>query len=361
MSWIKSILRFCIPTVIVILGLEFGARALFNPPPGKLTQNKAVYSEAELDKSIPFIHSRNGSSCVTIRNGFNWNQWWGYSARSLDLDCAKEFFSKENFNVVFLGGSAMYNGEAPNYLTALDYLATKDIEGIRSINLAEGGARHMNMSVRFQREVLPLKPDLVIFFDGYNEFNSILYGGGNPNDDFNWQVSGKLRMHTPHRLYIEKAIQISKFLELALIHTGIYSSARNVYGIRYDRDLMQRAADTYLSDKQVTSALCDQFSIKCVFVIQPQIFTSSLDEHLDIILYEDRMMPHSKETRVSGYNRILEKCADCVDLSESLNEVSNSFIDPVHFSKAGSEKVGNLLEAIILKQIESSMKKSKTN
>ena len=33
------------------------------------------------------------------------------------------------------------------------------------------------MSVKFQRQVIQLKPDLVIFFDGFNEFNSIIYGG----------------------------------------------------------------------------------------------------------------------------------------------------------------------------------------
>jgi hypothetical protein len=244
----------------------------------------------------------------------------------------------------------MSNREAPNYLTALDYLATNDIEKVRSINLAESGARHKNMSVRFQREVLQLKPDLVIFFDGYNEFNSIVYGG-NPVDDYYWTVAGNFRMHDPHRIYIDKAIEISKFLELALVHTGIYSSARIVDPSTYNADLMQIGADTYLKDKRITSAICDQFSIKCLFIIQPQIFTSTLGEHLDIISHYNRSFPSSKGMRILGYNQILEKCVDCIDLSESLNEVSSTFIDPVHFNKAGGEKLGSLLKTLILENM----------
>ena len=100
--------------------------------------------------------------------------------------------------------------------------------------------------------------------------------------------------------------------------------------------------------KKITSALCNQFSIKCLFIIQPQIFTSTLDEHLDIISRYENDFPRAKEMRISGYNRILKECADCIDFSEALNEVSSSFIDEVHFGKAGSEKLGGLIKNLII-------------
>ena len=321
MNWIKNKLKIVIPLTIVIFGLEFGARLLLhNPNPVK--RDFSEYSKAELDKSLSFIHPKNGDRCITLRKGFNWNQWWGFNARVLNLDCAEEFFSHETFNIVFLGGSTMNNAQAPNHLTTLDYMATKNINGVKSINLAESGARHMNMSVKFQRQVIQLKPDLVIFFDGFNEFNSIIYGG-NPDDDYYWTIAGKYRIHKPYRLYIDKAIEISKFLELTLIHTGFYSSARNIRNVKYNTKLIHKGADTYLKDKKITSALCNQFSIKCLFIIQPQIFTSTLDEHLDIISRYENDFPRAKEMRISGYNRILKECADCIDFSEALNEVSS--------------------------------------
>lgn len=356
MIWIKTSLKFFIPTILVISGLEFGAR-LFIETSNPIKMSFADYNEAELDYSLPFIHERNGGSCVNINKGFNWNQWWGFSARSLDFNCAKEFFKSESISVVFLGGSTMHNAEAPNYLTTLDYLAIKDIQGVRSINLAESGARHMNMSIRFQREVIPLSPDLVIFLDGYNEFNSIIYGGS-PGDDFYWTASGKIRMHNPYRIYIDKVIEKSKFLELALVRSGLYNSSRNVSNIKYNEDLMQKAADSYLADQSITSALCEKFSIKCLFVIQPQVFNSSLEEHIKIISHNDIRFPHSKDIRISGYNRILNKCSHCIDLSDSLNGVRNSFYDPVHFGKSGSKRLGKLFEDLIVDSIDQLNKKT---
>jgi hypothetical protein len=350
MSWIKSISKMFIPLIIVVLGLEFGARQILIDP-NLHSRNFSSYSEVELDRSLPFINEQNGEDCVTLRDGFHWNQWWGFSARILHLECAKEFFSGESFNVVFMGGSAMFNAEAPNYLTVLDYLATRNIDNLKSINLSESGARHMNMAVRFQREVLPLKPDLVIFFDGFNEFNSIVYGG-DPSDDFYWTATGNVRMHQPARLYIDKAIELSSFFELALLHSGVYRTSRNVFGISAHYESIHAAVDTYVRDKQVTSALCNAFDIKCLFVIQPQVYGSPNLQHLQIISSTSRTFPHAKEIRTIGYEIILERCSDCIDMSRALDEIDNSFIDPVHFSKAGSQILGMRLERLIRENLD---------
>ena len=227
MSWIKKVSKFTIAFAIVLFGLEFGARMILSEP--TYSNDFLGYTQDELDPLLPFISEKNGGSCIAIQQGFNWIQWWGFSSKKLNHECAKEFFSEGNFNIVFMGGSAMYNAEAPNFSTTLEHYATQNIQNVRSINLAESGARHTNMSIRFQQEVIPLDPDLVIFFDGYNEFNSILYGGA-PVDSFYWTVAGKNRMHSLHRVFIDKAIELSVFLELGLIRTGLYASSRNESG-----------------------------------------------------------------------------------------------------------------------------------
>ena len=162
MNWIRLIIIVTIPIFITILGLEFGARLILDSG-DKRSRDYSDYLPKELDKSLPFIADKNGQKCIELNLGFNWNQWWGFVNRDLDLECAKRHFLDDTFNVVFMGGSAMFNREAPNFHTTIDYLAINDLKKVRSINLAESGARHMNMSVRFQREVTKLKPDLVIF------------------------------------------------------------------------------------------------------------------------------------------------------------------------------------------------------
>ena len=351
MSWIKSALIAFVPLSIIIFGLEFGARLLLGKFEG-LPRDFSGYTDVELDRTLPFIYDQNGADCISFNSAFHWNQWWGYSAKNLDIQCAKSFFSEETFNVVFMGGSAMFNAEAPNYLTTLEYLATSDIERLRSINLAESGARHMNMSIRFQREVIQLEPDLVIFFDGYNEFNSLLYNGS-PLDDFYWTATGKVRMHRPYRLYVDKAIELSSFLELALIHTGIYRSARNVRDVNYDAKLVNEASLTYLRDMSVTSSLCESHGIKCVFIIQPHVYGSKLPEHAQIISAQSTKFPADERIRVDGYARILNGCGLCVDMSSLLDDLPNSFLDPVHFGKDGSQRLGSVFRKLILEEIKS--------
>jgi len=349
MNWIRLIIIVTIPIFITILGLEFGARLILDSG-DKRSRDYSDYLPKELDKSLPFIADKNGQKCIELNLGFNWNQWWGFVNRDLDLECAKRHFLDDTFNVVFMGGSAMFNREAPNFHTTIDYLAINDLKKVRSINLAESGARHMNMSVRFQREVTKLKPDLVIFFDGYNEFNSISYGGS-PEDDFYWTASGKNRMLKPYRLYIDKAIELSSFLELALIHTSLYKSSRNVSNILLTEVEIEKSALTYLNDKKVTQKLCKAFEINCVFVIQPHIYGSEIDEHKDIILRHSKKIPHNEMVIKNGYKIILEGCNDCVDFSEGLNNVKKTFIDPVHFSKKGSIKVAEFFKEIIVRNM----------
>jgi len=349
MNWIRLILIVSLPVFITILGLEFGARLILDSG-DKRSRDYSDYLPKELDKSLPFIADHNGQKCIELNLGFNWNQWWGFVNRDLDLECAKQHFSGDTFNVVFMGGSAMFNREAPNFHTTIDYLAIKDLKKVRSINLAESGARHMNMSVRFQREVTKLKPNLVIFFDGYNEFNSISYGGS-PEDDFYWTASGKNRMLKPHRLYIDKAIELSSFLELALVHTGLYKSSRNVSKVLLNELEIENSALTYLNDKNVTQTLCIALDIKCIFVIQPHIYGSGIDEHKDIILRYSKKIPQNEMVITNGYKIILEGCDNCVDFSEGLNNIEKTFIDPVHFSKKGSMKVANLFREIIVRNM----------
>ena len=349
MNWIRTVVIITVPLLIVTLGLELGSRAIFYIA-GSGGRDFSTYTNQELDKDLPFILDVNGGRCIEIRPGFNWDQWWGYSAKKLDANCVKEHLGGDTFNVVFMGGSAMFNAEAPNYLTHIDHYATHNLAEVKTINLAESGARHMNMSVLFQREVLPLRPDLVIFLDGYNEFNSGLYGG-DPKDDFYWTATGKVRMHKPYRLYIDKVIELSKFLEIALVHTGLYQSSRNVTGVKFERHLVDEAASQYLLDKKNTKRLCEAASISCLFVIQPQIFGSDLNEHKTIIQRSISQMPYHEKIHVNGYTHILKRCEDCIDMSALLHGEYDTYLDPVHFSKRGSELVGSRVRELIIAQM----------
>ncbi len=343
MNFIK-IIKFLIPLIILISCLELGSRYILKWE--KSSKEFPNYTSDELDSDIPFIKKINGGDCVKVVSSFHWNQWWGFNNRNLNLKCAKNHFSEKTFNIVFMGGSAMDLKYAPNYLTTIDYYSTLGLKNVHTINLAESGARHMNMSVRFQREVIPLNPDLVIFFDGFNEFNSIKYNGS-PYDDFYWTATGKNRMHSPYKLYIDKAIELSAFFELALVHTGIYTSSRNVTGVSFDKKATELTAKQYLLDKKNTKYLCKSYKINCLFVIQPHIYSSKIEEHSKIIDFISKNIPHEKKILEYGYKIILENCYDCIDMSMALINQKKTFFDSVHSYKNGSKILGGKFKKLI--------------
>ena len=80
-------------------------------------------------------------------------------------------------------------------------------------------------------------------------------------------------------------------MELVSVHIRIYPSSRIFDMLAYYADLIQFGAYTYLKDKRKTSADYDQTYIKYLFLIQMQVSTSNLDQHLEIISHYDRMFP----------------------------------------------------------------------
>ena len=127
----------------------------------------------------------------------------------------------------------------------------------------------------------------------------------------------------------------------------------NINDVKLDIGLVGDAALAYLRDKSVTSSLCHTFDIKCVFIIQPQVYGSSLDQHLEIISATAARFPAAQGIRTEGYKKIIQGCRDCIDMSSALNNLPYSFIDPVHFGKEGSRELGKLFRNLILENMGS--------
>jgi hypothetical protein len=171
-------------SVLVIGGLELGLRVAL---PGFEVKQFSLAAEiqsklntAEENRpDLPMYLPRQGGECVRQDKAkFHWNERFGFSSKALDKRCVRKLFSSGKVRVVMLGGSTMANAGAANYLTTLDYYAFGQHEDIVSINLGEPGARLWNMVARFMEEVTDLKPDVVLFLTGGNEFVADL--GGQP-------------------------------------------------------------------------------------------------------------------------------------------------------------------------------------
>jgi hypothetical protein len=341
----KKFIAYFFSVSLFFLGLEFGSRLVFTDYSKAPVLSPVGYSSDEIDANLPLFLKQNGQECNPIINKFNWNQWWGFSSKELDFKCAKNLFAEKDLTIAFMGGSVIAGAGVINYKTSIDFYATNNLKNFASINLAESGARHKNMSIRFQREIIPLNPKIVFFIDGFNEFNSVRYGGS-PLNDFYWSAGVRNRLHHPFSFYIDKLIEVSKFAEALLVRTGFYSSARIASNKTSITDI-QESANIYLNDVKVTKALCDSYKIKCFFIIQPQIFYSNIDEHNDIINKSSKIFPNFKNENIYGFESIIKNCDFCIDYSELLMNQSNTFYDPVHFGKHGNYILGKKFETLI--------------
>jgi hypothetical protein len=317
------------------------------------------YSPEEVDKTKPLQLPRQGGDCINYRLAkdriyykFYWNPWWGYWGKLLDSNCAKKLFESYPIKVVLLGGSAMDNFEAPNCLTRIDYLAFAGDDRIASINLAESGARLSNMVARFIHEAIELKPDVAVFLDGFNEFNSIRYGG-QPGYDYYWTAGVSRRVGEPTSFLLDRLVSVSGLARILLIHTGFVRSARlpQLSG----PPSLTKDVEIYLRDREVLRVLCRHYAIECVFILQPSAFVAGPADSsaARAVSLHAKKFPYDTQLYQNAYQLLRKNlCGSCVDASNLFDDVEDAYRDVVHFTKYGGAKLASLIHQQVLSAYE---------
>jgi len=307
-----------------------------------------LYTEEELRRDLPRFSERQGRDCIEIRTGFHWDPRFGFASKKLNKDCARKLFAAHVKSVVLMGGSAMENTQAPNYLTSIDTYAFGHDPSIASLNLAESGARHSNMLFRFLHEVVELHPTYAVFLDGFNEFTTVRYGG-EPDDDFYWTAGVKDRVANPLLFYRDKLVESSRLLELLAVKTGFINSAR-IVRTHIDPRRGIEAAEYYVKTRDYTETICHAYGIKCIFIIQPTALLEKMpsESAKRAVQHELRSFRFDVELYQSGYDDILRKAGDKVlDATHLFEGKGDVYLDVVHFNKLGSKLIGEYIGAAL--------------
>lgn len=311
------------------------------------------YSIEELDLSLPFRHKNHGGECIKPRfiKKMQWHPRFGYNDKNINFDCVEQLFSQGKTNIIFMGGSAMANYQTPNYLTSIEYLMFKNSGEFRSINLAEAGARLSNELSIFIEYVpkMKIKPDIIIFFDGYNEFNGIRYNG-EPEDDFHWAAGIKRRIHEPSKFYFDVAIERSHLFKF-LFHGVLGFSSVRIQSNEIAKSKITETARDYVYRKNILNNLCSTYKIKCIYVLQPVfVLSKNLTGKTDQQISKWTLKHFKNDEMIYkvGYAEILNLDRSVkYNLSNIFDNQSNIYIDYVHFNKYGSEIIGKELRKIL--------------
>ena len=341
--------------LFIIGGLELGLRIALPGPEVKQsslasTIHKKLNTAEENRQDLPMYLPRQGGECVREeKSRLHWNERFGFRSKTLDKRCVRTLFGSGKVRVVMLGGSTMANNGAANYLTTLDYYAFGQHEDIVSINLAEPGARLWNMVARFMEEVTDLKPDVVLFLNGGNEFAASL--GGQPGDDVHWTMGARKRVEAPVMSLLDRALNQSRLAQVTLIGTGIFPSSRHIPN-SIDLRLVDEDVDYYLRARESAEALCAHYQVKCLFILQPlAVLENAPPGNLGEIVQEDvKYFPHDREIFSRGYQLIRKVPGEhYLDASQLLENLPDAYIAVAHLSKVGNAALGKFLYSAVKK------------
>jgi len=201
------------------------------------------------------------------------------------------------------------------------------------------------MFSRFLYEGVELRPNVAVFLVGNLEFASIQYGGLS-TDDFYWTAGVNRRVHHPLMYFLDKVIEESKLAEVLLIKTGIYPSAR-IPVKNIDLTLIDEAVAYYFRTQENTSAICEHYSIKCIFILQPTpLAQSRLDARNQLIVQGDlKYFQFDQEIISRGYARLKEgrDGNHLLDPPGLFDGVPDTYFDVQHYTKIGNALLGKYI------------------
>ena len=334
---IYAIAILLIPIIFFEIFSHFFSQKSYELDYEKLWEN---YTTEELDKNLSSFHSRTGKNCME-KIIPTWHHKIGFQDKKINFECLKKHFTNKTLNIAFFGGSVMESTYYKNYLTSIDWQVIKDQENIHSINFAQSGSRLSNEFSSFIIMLKYTKPDIAIFLDGANEFNSIKYNNGKPDEDFYWTVWAKKRIEDPFLIYLDKMIESSATAKAILINLFGYKPNNLIENHNIEDSKILETANDYLHYKEIIESICKNQNIKCLFFLQPIIYTTSeIVDELTINIEKKFLgyYPNNKKIYKLGYKEIL-KDKNLIDLSDIISNNKYAFIDEMHLTKVGSKLI----------------------
>lgn len=326
--------------ILCIIVFEFSSHFILKDRIEDIDLSKlwSTYNEEELDRSISTLNINTGLNCVDYIIP-TWNHKFGYVSKKIDYECAHKHFEKNNLNIVFFGGSVMDNQRYHNHLTTIDGYVIKNLDNAKSINFAESGSRLSNEYAHFSIMLKNIKPKIAIFFDGYNEFESLKYVNGNYDEDFYWTVWARSRIENPYKIYFNKLVDFS-YTAKAFANLFNYQNDNKVKKTIKKKEIVN-AANDYMHYQKLINILCKEYNIKCLFFLQPNIYTSkgldnTIPKHIKKI--NDYYYPFNNDLYKEAYS-ILDN-EENINLSHILDNQNLAYIDYAHLTKVGSMIIG---------------------
>jgi hypothetical protein len=245
--------------------------------------------------------------------------------------------SPESFKIAFFGGSTGYNGEPPiaeileNELTNL--IETKVCVANFSV-VSSNHRQHLHGILEYLPQA---KPDLVLFYGGYNENVSAGYFDPRPGYTYNYFY----RAETPtiSKFFMEHSALIGEFDKKFGIITGI----------KKIRDKEQPFSESW--NNRITAKYFDTLQLAS------QISSSLLSVHCGttqfLAFYQPYIVPSQFLTAHEKIRKFIRGIPYIFDVSSEYDELGKDtvFTDPVHVNQTARGRMGKKLAEIVSNEL----------
>ena len=261
-----------------------------------------------------------------------------------------------NEKVFFYGGSTIWGTGVPDSLTIPSIFNKFSDFKYNVTNYGESGyhsfLEYLKYLIHIQKD--KLSPDIVIFYDGVNEFNFLEKGNdyiySNPVESMyktSFDLTSSIKNQTNNLLEYFKGIFFNP-LSKVISRLSKKSEIDIEYNINRSENIIKDAADNSIQNWVLSKNLSERNNIKPYFILQPNLHTS---------IYNDKYIPLNKD-RDSVYKKYyyylkegLKKqnfeFYDLIDIFENENDI---YIDYCHLTPKGNKIISKKIFEIINKQ-----------
>lgn len=249
----------------------------------------------------------------------------------------------------FFGGSTMHSIYTLDHHTIPSFV-TKYFDGINvKVNAINFGVSSLNTSYELMNFIKLLKnadvkPDIVVFYDGYNDSVSYLGFG-----ETHIEIKGRVAIPVKYGHFDNALFNISQFfsrhslLYKKIIGDGIYYGFYNNFHYEFTEKRIEEAVDNYMKNIRMISIIARDNGVTPVFILQPMPFTK------DKLTEEEktRWLGVEAEFFKNGkiiYDRIRESNRNNPhfhDFSSIFNGIETTiYFDQGHVSATGNDIIG---------------------
>lgn len=373
------ILLFCIPVVLFPVLLEVYARfevlSLFQSPYPFPDKNVEIMEKENFPDMSEFLKDRKNA------RGYRYYDYHYFAFKPFTTKTVTftDYFSARNVPdsvplgkgdliIWIFGGSTMENFDISDEYTIANQFAKKLLENNISATVFNFGVSAFQSSlesIKFQEILRRVKeseiPDIVIFYDGFNDSaNSYISGAGNMQYTFSNKLKTIIEGNNKLMFNYYLTDYISRYSAWWRKYSGPFIQWK-VYGKGQWNGSSQNlhmAVNIYSMNTRMIRAICNDFDITPVFILQPMIFTKTQLTDFEKSVYAtcDTVMIKFMKDFYSLVRQSMGERNDFYDLSGILNtSIRNDFYDYGHNGPYTSvtigEEIAKIVREISIKQV----------